>query len=117
MQTGCNNYNFYSYFLKIKCSVYLLRATPYKLTFVLHNDVLFQLLDLERWPVLSKVYDRKFMIVNYALVWSVGYDHNLRSHLRIAKASLNYDHSCIVLVTIITIVNYNCKTFIVQATG
>jgi hypothetical protein len=35
----------------------------------------------------------------------------------LAKASLNYDHSFIVLATIITLVNYNCKTFIVQATG
>ncbi len=117
MQTGCNNYNFYSYSLKIKCSVYLLTATPNKLTFVLHNDALFLLLYLERWPVLSKVYDQKFMIGNYALVWSIGHDHNLWSHLRIAKASLNFDHSCLVLATIITIVNYGFKTFIVQATG
>jgi hypothetical protein len=32
---------------------------------------------------------------------------------------VNYDHnhSFIVLTTVIMIVNYNCKTFIVQATG
>jgi hypothetical protein len=31
--------------------------------------------------------------------------------------SLNYDRSFIVLANGITIVNYNCKTFIVLATG
>ncbi len=35
----------------------------------------------------------------------------------LAKASLNYDRSFIVLATVITIVNYDRKTFIVQATG
>jgi hypothetical protein len=34
-----------------------------------------------------------------------------------AKASLNYDHSFIVLVTVIMIVNSEHKIFIVQATG
>jgi hypothetical protein len=31
------------------------------------------------WPVLSKFYDHKFTIVNYASVCSLAYDHNLRS--------------------------------------
>jgi hypothetical protein len=31
-------------------------------------------------------------------------------------ASLNYDHSFIILATVITIVNYDRKTIIVQAT-
>jgi hypothetical protein len=57
------------------------------------------------------------MIKNYASVWRVSYDYNLRSFLRLAKAGLNYDHSFIVLATVITIVNYNRKTFIVQASG
>jgi hypothetical protein len=35
----------------------------------------------------------------------------------LAKASLNYDRSFIVLANGITIVNYDRKTFIVQATG
>ena len=35
----------------------------------------------------------------------------------LAKASLNYDCSFIVLATVIMIINYNRKTFIVQATG
>ncbi len=35
----------------------------------------------------------------------------------LAKASLNYDRSFIVLANVITIVNYNRKPFIVQATG
>ena len=35
----------------------------------------------------------------------------------LAKASLNYDRSFIVLATVITIVNYDRKTFIVQATS
>jgi hypothetical protein len=35
----------------------------------------------------------------------------------LARASLYYDCSFIVLATVITIVNYNHKTFIVQATG
>jgi hypothetical protein len=32
---------------------------------------------------------------------------------------INYDHNCsfIVLATVITIINYDCKTFIVQATA
>jgi hypothetical protein len=33
------------------------------------------------------------------------------------KASLNYDRSVIVLATVIMIVNYDRKLFIVQATG
>jgi len=40
--------------------------------------------------------------------------------MTLAKARvINYDRnpSFIVLVTVITIVNYDCKTFIVQATG
>jgi hypothetical protein len=35
-------------------------------------------------------------------VWSITYDRN---------------HSIKVLATVVTIVNYNCKTFIVEATG
>jgi hypothetical protein len=35
----------------------------------------------------------------------------------LAKASLDYDRSFIVLGAVITIVNYNLKTFIVQATA
>ena len=35
----------------------------------------------------------------------------------LAKASLSYNRSFIVLATVIMIVNYNFKTFIVQATG
>jgi hypothetical protein len=35
----------------------------------------------------------------------------------LGKASLNYDRSFIVLATVITIVNYDRKTFIGQATG
>ncbi len=35
----------------------------------------------------------------------------------LAKAILNYDRSFIVLATVITIVNYDHKTLIVQATG
>ncbi len=38
----------------------------------------------------------------------------------LAKARIiNYDHKCsfIVLTTVITIVNYDCHLFIVQATG
>ncbi len=35
----------------------------------------------------------------------------------LAKASLSCDHSFIVLASVITIVNYYHKTFIVQATG
>ncbi len=35
----------------------------------------------------------------------------------LAKASLNFDPSFIVLATVIMIVNYNRKTFIVHATG
>ncbi len=34
-----------------------------------------------------------------------------------SKASLNYDRSFMVLATVITIVNYDRKTFIVHATG
>ncbi len=37
--------------------------------------------------------------------------------MNLAKASLNYNHSFIVMATVITIVNYDCKTFIVQATA
>ena len=40
--------------------------------------------------------------------------------MTLAKARVvNYDHnsSFIGLATVITIVNYNCKTFMVQATG
>jgi hypothetical protein len=36
---------------------------------------------------------------------------------KVSYASLNYDHSFIVLATVIAIVNYFHKTFIVQATG
>jgi hypothetical protein len=35
----------------------------------------------------------------------------------LAKASLNYHCSFIVLATVTTIINYDRKTFIVQATG
>ncbi len=35
----------------------------------------------------------------------------------LTKASLNYDHSFIVLATVIAIVNYDRKTYIAQATG
>jgi hypothetical protein len=35
----------------------------------------------------------------------------------LAKASLNYDHSFSVLTNVIMIVNDDCKTFKVQATG
>ncbi len=41
------------------------------------------------------------MFVNYASVWSITYDRN---------------RSFIVVATVITIVNYDRKTFIVQAT-
>ncbi len=63
------------------------------------------------------LYYKCFMIVNYALVWSITYDHNLRSLQRLALASLSCDCSFIVLATVITIVNYDCKTFTVPATG
>jgi hypothetical protein len=42
-----------------------------------HNDsaiVIYDRNDRDQWPVLQKVYDRKFTIVNYASVWSVSYD-------------------------------------------
>ncbi len=32
-----------------------------------------------QWPVLLKDYDRKFMIINYILVWSESYDRKLTS--------------------------------------
>ncbi len=35
----------------------------------------------------------------------------------LAKASINYNHGFIVLANGVTIVNYDRKTFIVQATG
>ncbi len=57
------------------------------------------------------------MIVYYASVWSVTFDHNLQSQLRLEKASLSCDRSFVALAPGITIVNYNRKTFIVQATG
>ncbi len=67
---------------------------------------------------------KKSTIVNYASVWSVTYDHNLQSEFTIlAKASLKQKfvtYNCkkfITLATVITIVNYAWKTFIVQATG
>ncbi len=59
-------------------------------------------------------------IVSDATIWSITYDRNLRHQLRLELARIiNYDHNCsfIVLATVITIVNYNNKTFIVQATG
>jgi hypothetical protein len=34
-----------------------------------------------------------------------------------ARASLNYDRIFIVQATVVTIINYDCKTLIVQATG
>ncbi len=37
--------------------------------------------ELQQWPVLKKFCDRKFMIVNYASVWSLSYDRNLRHWL------------------------------------
>jgi hypothetical protein len=37
------------------------------------------ILTIHQWPVLYKVYNRKFMIVNYTSVWSVSYDHYLQS--------------------------------------
>jgi hypothetical protein len=65
------------------------------------------------WVKSSDLYFKRFTIVNYASVWSVSYNRNLRSKLRL---NLNYDRSFIVLATVITIINYDRKTFIVQAT-
>jgi hypothetical protein len=48
---------------------------------------------------------KSFTIINYASVWSITYDRNLRNR------------SFMVLGTVITIKNYDCKTFKVQATG
>ncbi len=43
------------------------------------------------------------------------FNSNLQSYLRIVQASLNYDRSFTVLATVIKIVNYDRKTFILQA--
>ncbi len=66
------------------------------------------------------LYYQSFMIVNYASVWSISYNRNLRSQIRLALGKiLNYDRNrrFIVLANVIMIVNYDRKTFIVQATG
>ncbi len=68
------------------------------------------------WPVLYKFYDHKFTFINYATVWSVNYDRNLI----LAKA--NYNRNLVLKYwssdrSVITIVNYDYNTFIVQATG
>jgi hypothetical protein len=67
------------------------------------------------------------MIARYASVCSIPYDRNLRSLLRLALDNIIFYDSFLVLTTAITIinyghtvimiVNYNCKTFIVQVTG
>jgi hypothetical protein len=44
------------------------------------------------------------------------YDPNLGWPL-LSSTSLIYDHSFIVPATVITIVNYDCKTFMLLATG
>ncbi len=58
-------------------------------------------------------------IVSEATIWSVTYNRNWWHWLRLELARIiNYDHnsSLIVLATVIAIVNYDRKTFIVQAT-
>ncbi len=35
----------------------------------------------------------------------------------LSKASLSFDHSFMLLATVIIFVNYDCKTFVEQATG
>ena len=58
-------------------------------------------------------------IISGATIWSVTYNHNWRHQLRLELARIiNYYHNCssIVLATVITIINYNRKTFILQAT-
>ncbi len=60
------------------------------------------------------------MIISDATVWSVTYDHNWQHKQRQELARIiNYDCNCsfLVLATVITIINYDRKTFIVQATG
>ncbi len=55
---------------------------------------------------------RKILDTIQPVACTINYDS---SFIELA-ASLNYDRSFIVLATVITIVNYDCKTFIVQAT-
>ncbi len=59
------------------------------------------------------------MIISDATIWSVTYDCNWWHYLRLELARIvNYNRNCsfIVLATAIAIVNYDHKTFIVQAT-
>jgi hypothetical protein len=59
-------------------------------------------------------------IISDATIWSITYDHNWWHYLRQKLARIvNYDCNCsfIVLATVIKIINYYRKTFIVQATG
>jgi hypothetical protein len=77
----------------------------------------------QHWPVGSLVhaasvvttksglYYKSFTIVNYASVWSITYNRNLRS---LAMANPSCDGSFIKLATVIMIINYDRKTFIVQ---
>ncbi len=58
------------------------------------------------------------MIVSDDTIWSTTYDRNWWRQLRLELGRIvNYDHDCsfIVLATVLTIVNYDRKTFIVQA--
>jgi hypothetical protein len=59
------------------------------------------------------------MSVNYASVWSTTYDHNWLHLIRVELARIiNHNCNCsfIVLATVIMMINYDHKTFIVQAT-
>ncbi len=59
-------------------------------------------------------------IMSDATIRSVTYDRNWWYYLRQKLARIiNYNHNCsfIVLATVIMIVIYDCKTFIVQATA
>ncbi len=59
----------------------------------------------------SGLFYKSFTIVNYASVWSITYNRNLRS---LAMANPSCDGSFIKLATVIMIINYDRKTFIVQ---
>jgi hypothetical protein len=72
------------------------------------------------WPVLSMFYNCKLIIINYASVLSLTYDHILPSLLRLAYYENSYFKavkSFITLATVIKIVNYDHKTYKVQASN
>ncbi len=64
---------------------------------------------------------KSFTIVNYTSVRSLSYDYNFWSWFTILDKAMivNYDHNYrfIVLAIINTFINYNGKTFFLQATG